>query len=147
MNTQESKSGEQRLFFDEHQWATVGAAMARIIPADHQPGAKEAGTVGFVDRYLSGTDYVYARPDGSGFEELTGKRAEAWQQRIDTLRQSYTEGLEELDRRSRESFGDYFYKLSGEHQDSVLSGMEAHAPEDEQAIRREPGDRRIRRAA
>ena len=29
--------------------------MARIIPTDHEPGAREAGTIDFVDRYLSGS--------------------------------------------------------------------------------------------
>ena len=65
-------------FFDTHQRATVEAAMARIIPTDDQPGAREAGTVDFVDRYLSGIGFIYARPDGSGFETLTGRQAGAW---------------------------------------------------------------------
>lgn len=123
-----------RLFLDEHQWATVEAAMSRIIPTDHQPGAKEANTVGFVDGYLSGIEYVYAKPDGSGFEKLLGKQAEAWQQRIDMLRQTYIEGIEELDWRSRESFGDDFWRLSNEQQDSVLTDMEASAPGDVEAM-------------
>lgn len=121
-----------RLFFDEHQWATVEAAMARIIPTDHEPGAKEGGTVAFVDRYLSGIDYVYAKPDGSGFEELSSKRAEAWQQRIDGLRQVYAEGTEELDRRSHELFGDDFLGLSEEQQDRALSEMEVAEGADEE---------------
>ncbi|MGH3088081.1 MAG: gluconate 2-dehydrogenase subunit 3 family protein, partial [Rubrobacteraceae bacterium] len=129
----QSRDGD-RLFFDERQWATVEAAMSRIIPTDHQPGAKEAGTVEFVDQYLSGIDYVYARPDGSGFEELTGKRAEAWQQRIDTLRQTYVEGIKDMDRRSRDLFGDDFRQLSAERQDRVLTDMEASAPEGEEAM-------------
>lgn len=127
MKEQESRDGD-RLFFDEHQWSTVEAAMSRIIPTDHQPGAKEAGTTGFVDQYLSSIGYVYARPDGSGFEELSGKRAEAWQQRIDMLRQTYVEGIEELDRRSRESFGEDFRQLTAEQQNRVLTDMEASAP-------------------
>lgn len=132
MNEQESKRGEG-LFFDEHQWATVEAAMTRIIPTDHEPGAKEAGTVGFADRYLSGIGYIYAEPDGSGFEELTGKRADAWQERIDMLRQAYTVGLEELDRRSREAFGEDFRRLSGEQQDAVLGDLEKSGDAEEKA--------------
>ena len=54
-------------FFDNHQRETIGAAMARIIPTDDTPGAREAGTIDFLDRYLSGIGYVYAKPDGSGF--------------------------------------------------------------------------------
>lgn len=119
----ERGSGD-RLFFDKHQWATVEAAMARIIPTDDQPGAREAGTVGFVDRYLSGIDYVYAKPDGSGFEKLEGRRAEAWRRRIDILRGKYVEGIEELDRRSRERFDADFVGLTEDQQDEVLTVME-----------------------
>ena len=126
MNDQRS---EERLFFDEHQWATVEAAMARIIPTDDSPGAREANTVGFIDRYLSGIEYVYAKPDGSGFEELTGRRAEAWRKRINILREKYADGIEEMDRRSRERFGEDFVKLTGEQQDEVLTLMES--PEQE----------------
>ena len=32
--------------------------MARIIPTDNTPGAREAGTIDFLDRYLSGIGYV-----------------------------------------------------------------------------------------
>jgi gluconate 2-dehydrogenase gamma chain len=72
------------MFFDARQRATVEAAMARIIPTDDTPGAREAGTIDFLDRYLSGFDHIYAKPDGSGFETLQGRRAQAWQQRIET---------------------------------------------------------------
>ncbi len=113
-----------RLFFNEHQWATVEAAMARIIPTDDQPGAREAGTIRFLDRYLSGIDYVYAKPDGSGFERLEGKRAGAWRQRIDALRGKYVEGIEELDRRSRARFDKDFVELPEGRQDEVLAEME-----------------------
>jgi gluconate 2-dehydrogenase gamma chain len=59
-------------FFDDHQRETAAAAMARMIPTDDVPGAREAGTIDFLDRYLSGIDFVYAKPDGSGFETLEG---------------------------------------------------------------------------
>lgn len=121
MNEQETGG---RLFFDEHQWATVEAAMARIIPTDDQPGAREAGTARFLDHYLSGIDYVYAKPDGSGFEKLEGKRAGAWRQRIDALRGKYVEGIEELDRRSRGRFDTEFVELPENRQDEILSEME-----------------------
>src|ERR671926_291412 len=88
-------------FFDVHQRETIAAAMARIIPTDDQPGAREAGTIDFLDRYLLGINYVYAKPDGSGFEQLDGKRAEAWQQRIASVRGTYVDGIKELDRRSQ----------------------------------------------
>jgi gluconate 2-dehydrogenase gamma chain len=121
------KTDAEHLFFDEHQWVTIEAAMSRIIPTDDQPGAREARTVEFVDRYLSGIDFVYAKPDGSGFEQLEGKRAEAWQQRIATLREKYVEGIEELDRRSRAQFDADFAQLTGEQQDQILAQMERPA--------------------
>jgi gluconate 2-dehydrogenase gamma chain len=35
--------------------------------------AREAGTIDFLDRYLCGIDYIYAKPDGSGFEKFEGR--------------------------------------------------------------------------
>jgi gluconate 2-dehydrogenase gamma chain len=114
-------------FFDPHQRATVEAAMARIIPTDDTPGAREAGTIDFLDRYLSGLDHIYARPDGSGFEKLEGRRAEAWQRRLDIIRERYVEGIGELDRRSRAEFGTDFAELTGGEQDWVLAALEGSA--------------------
>ncbi len=130
---QEDGSGAGR-FFDAHQRETVEAAMSRIIPTDDRPGAREAGTIEFLDRYLSGIDFIYARPDGSGFEKLEGKRAEAWRQRIEILRETYAAGIEELDRRSRAQFGADFVGLTGEQQDSVLAAMERPARQAEEAL-------------
>ena len=45
-----------------------------------------------MERYLSGIDYILAKPDGSGFETLTGASADAWRQRIETMRSRYLEG-------------------------------------------------------
>jgi gluconate 2-dehydrogenase gamma chain len=125
--TTQSAPGTAAKFFDAHQRATVEAAMARIIPTDEHGGAKEADTVEFVDRYLSGLGFIYAKPDGSGFERLEGKRAEAWQQRIDIIRRKYVEGIQELDRRSETRFGGNFVKLTNEQQDEILTGMESPA--------------------
>ncbi|MBV9749665.1 MAG: gluconate 2-dehydrogenase subunit 3 family protein [Acetobacteraceae bacterium] len=98
--------------------------MARIIPADEQPGAREAGTVEFLDRYLSGLGFIYAKPDGSGFEALSGRRAEAWQKRIEILRAKYADGVRDLDRRSQARFGAEFVALEPAQQDQVLVEME-----------------------
>ena len=124
-------------FFDEHQRRTIEAAMARIIPTDHDPGAREAGTIDFLDRYLSSLDYVYAKPDGSGFERLEGQRAEAWRQRIETLRRKYVEGIEEMNRRSRDMFSDDFHRLSEDRQDRVLADLERPARAQEAAEEQE----------
>jgi gluconate 2-dehydrogenase gamma chain len=111
-------------FFDAHQRATIEAAMARIIPTDDQPGAREAGTIEFLDRYLSGLDFIYAKPDGSGFEKLEDKRAEAWKQRIEIIRATYVAGIKELDSRSQSQFSAEFVRLTTEQQDQILGGME-----------------------
>ena len=116
-------------FFDDHQRRTIEAAMARIIPTDDRPGAREAGTIDFLDGYLAGIDRVYAKPDGSGFERLDGKRATAWRQRIEAVRKTYLAGVEEMDRRSRARFGGAFAALSGEQQDAILTELEQAAPE------------------
>jgi gluconate 2-dehydrogenase gamma chain len=127
-------------FFDNFQRRTVEAAMARIIPTDHEPGASEAGTIDFLDRYLSGIDYVYAKPDGNGFTRLEGKRAEAWRQRIEIVRHKYLEGIEELNQRSRAEFGDDFADVAPDQQDAILAMMEGpyreqeRTREEEQAV-------------
>jgi gluconate 2-dehydrogenase gamma chain len=125
--TSDQAGGASAKFFDAHQRATIEAAMARIIPTDDQAGAREAGTVEFVDRYLSGLGFIYAKPDGTGFEKLEGRRAQAWQQRIDILRAKYIEGIKELDRRSQSRFATDFVQLTTEQQDGILYDMERPA--------------------
>jgi gluconate 2-dehydrogenase gamma chain len=130
--TDPQPSGEAAgTFFNAHQRATIEVAMARIIPTDAQPGAREARTIDFVDRYLSGLGFIYAKPDGSGFEKLQGKRADAWKKRIDIIRAKYVEGVKELDRRSQSQFGSDFMRLSTEQQDRILAGMEYPALQNE----------------
>lgn len=126
----------ERRFFDERQWDAVEAAMARIIPSDDGPGAREAGAVRFLDRYLSGV--IYAKPDGSGFREPAGADAEAWRQRIEALRTQYEDGIEDLDRRSREQYGEEFRALSPEQQDRVLAEVEQAGQRGEAAGLQEP---------
>lgn len=124
---QQEQTGGGARFFDVHQRATVEAAMARIIPTDERPGAREANTVEFVDRYLSGIGFVYAKPDGSGFETLEGKRAAAWQRRIDSVRATYVAGVADLDARSRARFGGDFAALAEAQQDQILAEIERPA--------------------
>jgi gluconate 2-dehydrogenase gamma chain len=111
-------------FFDDHQRATIEAAMARIIPTDDRPGAREAGAIDFLDRYLAGVGAIYAKPDGSGFEELSGKRAGAWQRRIDRIREVYIAGTIDLDERARATFGADFAELAPPQQDAVLEQVD-----------------------
>ena len=77
---------------------------------------------------------IYAMPDGSGFEKLEGKRADAWKQRIDIIRAKYVEGIGELDRRSQSQFGAEFVRLTSEQQDRILAGMEHPALHNEAAV-------------
>lgn len=123
-----------RLFFDDHQWETVEAAMARIIPTDQDPGAREANTVRFLDRYLSGIDYIYAKPDGSGFVTLSGKEAGVWRKRIDNLQRKYVEGIFELDRISERRFRAEFVHLSTEQQDHVLEALSQPTQEEQEVL-------------
>ena len=120
----ENDSRSQHLFFDEHEWRTIDAAVARIIPADHEPGAREAGVTDFIDRFLSGVDFVHARADGSGFKPLHGKAVEAWQERVREARVLYRDGVRTLDDLSREAYGASFAALSTDQQDSVLGRLE-----------------------
>jgi gluconate 2-dehydrogenase gamma chain len=114
-------------FFTAHEWATVEAATARIIPTDHDPGAREAKVVRYIDRYLAGIDYVYAAADGSGFLRLDGRLAEAWRQRIEALQKLYREGVVNLDRISQEQFGAGFAALAEDQQDAVLERLSGAA--------------------
>jgi gluconate 2-dehydrogenase gamma chain len=131
MTNRQAGGGAAGIFFNAEQRATIEAAMARIIPTDDQPGAREAGTIDFLDRYLSGLDFIYAKPDGSGFEKLQGKHADAWKRRIEIIRSKYVEGIRELDRRSRSQFGAEFVRLACEQQDRILAGMEHPALQNE----------------
>ncbi|MDQ0393328.1 gluconate 2-dehydrogenase subunit 3 family protein [Labrys monachus] len=117
-------------FFDAHQRATVEAAMARIIPTDDTPGAREAGCIDFLERYLSGLGYIFAKPDGSGFETLEGRSAEAWMRRVTIMRQTYRSGIEELDARARAMDGVDFIALPPERQDAVLRAIETSGGDD-----------------
>ncbi len=111
-------------FFDPHQHDTVAAAMARIIPTTDTPGATEACAIDFLEGYLAGTDRIYAKPDGSGFETLTGRRADAWRQRVEILRSTYVEGIIDLDRRSEAEYGAAYVDLDAEQQDRILTSIE-----------------------
>jgi len=111
---------ESRLFFSEHEWATIEAATARIYPSDDAPGAREAKAVRFIDRYLSGLDYIFASADGSGFLEIGGKDADAWRIRVEKLQQMYRDGIRRMDSVSTEAFGAQFRHIGEEQQDRVL---------------------------
>ncbi len=114
---------EGPLFFDEHQWATIEAATARIIPTDHHPGAREAEVVRFIDRYVCGTDFIYASAKGDGFLRMDGKELAVWQERAVRRQRVYAEGIARLDELSVQIHGDQFVKLTNDHQDAVLEAL------------------------
>jgi gluconate 2-dehydrogenase gamma chain len=109
-----------KLFFTDHEWDTVEAAAARIIPTDHEPGAREARVIVFIDRYLSGIDYIYAAADGTGFLQLTDRAADAWRARISDMQATYREGVRQLDRLAGQTYGKPFAELTEVQQDGVL---------------------------
>jgi hypothetical protein len=76
------------------QWAVVEAATARIIPTDHEPGAREANCVNFIDKALAHEDAV-ALP-------------------------LYQAGAAALDGVARARFGPGFVELTPEQQDAIL---------------------------
>jgi gluconate 2-dehydrogenase gamma chain len=108
------------LFFSRDEWNTVEALAARIIPTDHDPGAKEARVVVFIDRYLSGINYVFASADGSGFLEMDGKHAYSWRARISELQQVYRQGIVDVDAASKETYGKNFVDLDADSQDAIM---------------------------
>ena len=88
---------KEKLFFSDHEWDTIEAAAARVIPTDRDPGAREARVIVFIDRYLSGINYLYATADGSGFLRLEGEEARAARARNNDFKRMYREGVLALD--------------------------------------------------
>jgi gluconate 2-dehydrogenase gamma chain len=112
------KSGP--IFFTQHEWETIEAATSRVFPTDHRPGAREAGVVHYIDRYISGIDYIYASADGSGFLKLSGKLADAWRARVTAMQTKYRAGISDLDARAHKLAKRDFKKLTEEQQDRVF---------------------------
>ncbi|MFQ5872972.1 MAG: gluconate 2-dehydrogenase subunit 3 family protein [Dehalococcoidia bacterium] len=87
------------MIFTSHQRAAIEAATSRIIPADRDPGALEAGVVDYIEQTLA----------------TYGKHAA----------QLYFDGLRELDELARSQFGaETFSSLQPEQQDRVLTILE-----------------------
>jgi gluconate 2-dehydrogenase gamma chain len=88
-------------FFTLEEGQTVAAICERIIPADQDPGATEAGVVNFIDLQLMGPYRRY--------------------------RASYREGIKGVEQASLKLFGHRFTELSPEKQDEVLGELEGGA--------------------
>lgn len=113
----------EQLFLTEHEWQTVDAISGRIIPTDQDPGAREARVVVFIDRYLSGIDYIFASADGSGFLQMDGKYANAWRARVSDMQITYREGIAALDRLAEDRHGQRFIDLEDSQKDEVLETL------------------------
>ena len=85
-------------FFTIEEGQTVAAICERIIPADQDPGATEAGVVNFIDLQLMGPY----------------KRYHA----------SYRQGIRGVEKASLKMFGHRFTELGPERQDEVLKELE-----------------------
>jgi gluconate 2-dehydrogenase gamma chain len=102
-------------FFDSAQALIVGAAVSRIFPSDEWgPGAKEAGVVMYIDRYLAG-------PHGSDRHRYTqdpfeSGAAELGYQGKANPREVYAEGLKDLAG---------FDRLEPARQDKALQAIES----------------------
>lgn len=123
LDLQIDPDSEERLFFTAHQWATIEAAAARIVPTDHDPGAREARAIVFIDRYLSGIDYVYATADGSGFLRLAGAEAHAARARNAVMKELYRDGIVELDGIAVRHGAADFVSADESTQDAVLAEL------------------------
>jgi len=88
-------------FFTLEEGQTVAAICERIIPADQDAGATEAGVVNFIDLQLMGP---YKRH-----------------------RAAYRQGIRGVEQKSLEMFGHRFAELSPERQDAVLKELERGA--------------------
>jgi gluconate 2-dehydrogenase gamma chain len=85
--------------FDAHQRATIEAAAERIVPADRDPGARQAGVVDYIETTLGGYEAEHAP--------------------------LYVGGAHELDRLALERFGaEAFVALRSEQQDEILAHLE-----------------------
>jgi gluconate 2-dehydrogenase gamma chain len=85
-------------FLTQEEANTLAAICSRIIPADRDPGAAEAGAVDFIDRQLSGF-----------YQEHQN---------------AYREGISGIDRTSVEMSGAPFVKLDAAQQTAVLKALE-----------------------
>src|SRR5581483_4529257 len=57
-------------FLTQEEAVTLGAVCARIIPADRDPGAAEAGVVEYIDRQLDGFYKAHRKTYRDGLAQL-----------------------------------------------------------------------------
>jgi hypothetical protein len=118
----ESETGEEgpyeRRFFDDHEWATVGALADLVLPADGgSGGATEAGVPEFIDFILT--------------DELASPRER------EEMQTAVRGGLAWLDRECRTRFSGPFLECADEQKRAMLDEIawpERAAPEKSQGV-------------
>jgi gluconate 2-dehydrogenase gamma chain len=95
------RAGSQWRFFTAAEAETVDAICAQLIPADQDPGAKEAGVVNYIDIQLS--------------------------LRFRKHRTAYRHGLVGIDQTSGGKFGKRFVALTPKQQIEVLNAIEENS--------------------
>ena len=96
-----SRSGSPWRFLAPDEARTLEAVCAQIIPADRDPGAKEAGVVNYIDIQLS--------------------------TRFKRHRSAYRQGIAGIDAASRSRFGKPFVELAAGQQVEVLKAIEENS--------------------
>lgn len=91
------------------------AIAENIIPADHDPGAREAGVVHYIDNVLARGQNPKRLPY-TGLVVLAGYQSEKLP--------LYAAGLEGINQTSRLRYGREFVKLSSDRQTSILKSLE-----------------------
>jgi len=124
--------------FSTHERATIEAASARIVPADEDAGALEAGVIEYIERLLApdDTDAEVSHKEKKEVANFIlgsmGGRTEEQQATLFKLngmgsrhRQTYLDGVVELDNLARELFGAESFCQSDEaQQDQILTALD-----------------------
>ncbi|MBZ5622849.1 MAG: gluconate 2-dehydrogenase subunit 3 family protein [Acidobacteriia bacterium] len=95
------RSGSPWRFFTAAEAETLDAICAQLIPADQDPGAREARVVNYIDIQLS--------------------------QRFRKHRMAYRQGLAGIDQTGRRKFAKRFVELGSEQQIEVLNAVEENS--------------------
>ncbi|HKG24703.1 MAG TPA: gluconate 2-dehydrogenase subunit 3 family protein [Thermomicrobiales bacterium] len=137
-------------FFNIHEAATVDALVSRILPGSaDDPGAHEAGVVFYIDRTLGGAGLGYALKTYTqgpfpvvSEEPVPVERASTRDiydyvtvaaeqvtrygyQSVLAPQEIYRRGLEYVDAYAQSQFQKNFVDLSTDHQDQILTDMDA----------------------
>ncbi|MEW5740887.1 MAG: gluconate 2-dehydrogenase subunit 3 family protein [Myxococcota bacterium] len=82
--------------FTNDEWATLSAAVDRVLPKDEDPGALEAGVPEYIDRMLQTPA-------------------------LEQMRKNFVPGLAALERRAQKMFKTSFWKATAAQQDELLT--------------------------